>query len=482
MPLPHPDFDPDERPPWEEDNPEVPRLALVPASSIRMEQTTWAWKDRIPLGGVTLLAGQEGSGKTTILADVLAQATRGKLDGDLRGEEVGCVYATAEDSWSRTLAPRLQAAGADLDRLFFVQIDGLSGGLSVPGDLLELSSRMRETGSRLLVLDPLGAHLGSSLDTHRDAAVRQALAPLASHMDALSAACVGIVHWSKAPTTQALDRVNGSRAFTAAARAMLAVAEDPEDEMLKVLILAKSNLGRLDVPALRYRVEGREITTPEGAQISTSGIAWLGEAPGVGASDIFASNDPDERTIRSETADALREILANGPLERKIVLARLKEAGYPTGDKTLQRLTKDLGIKRERDEFGGPFRLALPADLLSGQPGQCGPTSPTGVHYVQIESDLGFHSAPNVQNAHSGHSGHDVGKESGMAAPPPDDSLFLAGVDPHPAGPAPTTDSPAALFEDALMPDYESMSQDEGLELAANGAVLTQEGPWDETL
>ena len=60
------------------------------------------------------MAGQEGSGKTTILADVLARATLGQLEGDLLGEPVGCVYATAEDSWSRTLAPRLSAAGADL--------------------------------------------------------------------------------------------------------------------------------------------------------------------------------------------------------------------------------------------------------------------------------------------------------------------------------------------------------------------------------
>ena len=187
-------IDPDEEPPWEGDGGDTPRLELIPASSIRMEQTSWAWKDRIPLGGVTLLAGQEGSGKTTILADVLARATHGRLDGDLQGEAIGCVYATAEDSWSRTLAPRLMAAGADLQRVFLVQVDGLNGGLTVPGDLVDLAERMAATGSRMLVLDPLGAHLGSSLDTHRDATVRQALAPLASHMDTLGAACVGIVH------------------------------------------------------------------------------------------------------------------------------------------------------------------------------------------------------------------------------------------------------------------------------------------------
>ena len=202
-------------------------VELVPAASVRMEQTKWAWQDRVPLGGVTLVAGQEGSGKTTIIGDVLARATRGQLQGDLYGEPVGCVYATAEDSWSRTLAPRMAAAGANMNRIYFVQVDGLNGGLSIPGDLIALVEQMRRTGSRLLVLDPLGAHLGATLDTHRDAAVRQALAPLAGYMDEICAACLGIVHWSKAPTTVALDRVNGSRAFTAAARAMLAEGTIP---------------------------------------------------------------------------------------------------------------------------------------------------------------------------------------------------------------------------------------------------------------
>jgi len=89
-------------------------LRLVPATAIAAQATRWAWRDRIPLGGACLIAGQEGSGKTTLLADVLARASRGQLDGDLRGQPVGAVYATAEDSWARTLRPRLEAAGADL--------------------------------------------------------------------------------------------------------------------------------------------------------------------------------------------------------------------------------------------------------------------------------------------------------------------------------------------------------------------------------
>ena len=131
-------------------------------------------------------------------------------------------------------------------------------------------------------------------------------------MDELGAACMGIVHWSKAPTTVALDRVNGSRAFTAATRAMLAVGDDPKDPTSKLLILAKSNLGCLDVPALRYRTEGRQVAAHDGAVIKTSGIAWLGEAPGIGASDIFSYGDPEDQSTGDEIGDVIRDALAGG--------------------------------------------------------------------------------------------------------------------------------------------------------------------------
>ena len=90
-----------------------------------------------------------------------------------------------------------------------------------------------------------------------------------------SGSCTGL----KAPTSVVLDRVNGSRGFTAAARAVLAVGEDAEDKSHRVLVLAKSNLGRLDVPALRYEVEGRTITTPDAEEIATYGLSGWARPP-----------------------------------------------------------------------------------------------------------------------------------------------------------------------------------------------------------
>jgi len=337
------------------------RVDLVAAATVRPERTTWALEGLVPIGGVTLLAGQEGLGKSTITVDISARGSRGQLEGDLKGEPIGVVYASAEDSWSRTLVPRLTAAGADLERIHFVQVDGLANGLSVPGDLDMLAAEMRRTGSRLLVLDPLGAHLHGTLDTHKDAAVRQALAPLAAKMDLLGAAAIGIMHWSKAPTTVALDRVNGSRAFTAAARAVLVVGDDPEDPTVRVLLLAKSNLGRLDVPARRFRIEGRQIDAlDDGEPIVTSGIAWLGERAGLRASDLLAvsSETEDERSELGEIADLLLEMTVSGSVTVADAKKQLAEAGFEKlSDSTLKRARRRAGIEVSKpDGFGGQRR------------------------------------------------------------------------------------------------------------------------------
>jgi hypothetical protein len=374
------------------DIPQRLSVRLVPAATVAAQPTKWAWRDRIPLGGVCLMVGQEGSGKTTILTYLFARASRGQLEGDLQGMPVASVYATAEDSWARTLRPRLETAGADLDRVHFVEIDGLASGLSIPGDLNALAAEMRRTGALLLALDPFGAHLLGTIDTHRDASVRQALAPLAACMDELGAAAVGVMHWSKAPSTVALDRVNGSRGFTAAARAVLAVGDDPADPGAHVLVVAKSNLGRLDVPALRYRIEGRTVPGLQHEPIDTSGVVWLGEAPGITARDLFpAPVDDGERSDREAVAEVIREVLADGPRPRGDVVKAIQVAGLTAGDKTIQRACRALGVERKRTGFGSgaSFMLALRERSMVDQSDNA-PMAHDAVHYVQNGPDQDY--------------------------------------------------------------------------------------------
>src|SRR2546421_333545 len=85
---------------------------VICAADVQPEPVTWLWQRRIPLGKLTLLSGDPGLGKSTLLLDLAARVTKKTPmpDGSLpvRG---GVVVLSAEDGAADTIVPRLNAAG-----------------------------------------------------------------------------------------------------------------------------------------------------------------------------------------------------------------------------------------------------------------------------------------------------------------------------------------------------------------------------------
>ena len=67
----------------------------------------------------------------------------------------------------------------------------------------------------LLFLDPLMSTISGGLDTHKDREARTALEPLSALAMETNCSVVGLAHFSKAITTDALNLVMASKAFTA---------------------------------------------------------------------------------------------------------------------------------------------------------------------------------------------------------------------------------------------------------------------------
>ncbi|WP_161992481.1 AAA family ATPase [Pseudonocardia sp. EV170527-09] len=246
------------------------RLRLTSAASITLRPTHWLWTDRIPAGSIVLGPGREGIGKSLFCAWLTAQVTNGTLDGLHTGRARAVVYAATEDSWERTIAGRLLAAGADMNRVFRVDVThpGADGArtvpLSLPRDCTDLAVEMGTHDVALLVLDPLISAVDSRINVNQEE-LRGALEPLATLADNTGAAIFGLAHFNKASGTDVLSRVTGSRAFAAVARAGIAFARDPDaDDGSCVISQVKNNLGPLDLPSLRYRVEPVTLDTPEG--------------------------------------------------------------------------------------------------------------------------------------------------------------------------------------------------------------------------
>ena len=329
-------------------------LRLVIASTIKPEPVAFAWEGRIPLQCLTLLVGLPGLGKSSLTTDVAARATRGQLSGDLRGVLVHVVVATAEDARSSVVVPRLTSAGADLDRVHFVDVfrEGIAGDPVLPDDVDALEDEMRRVGARLLIVDPIVAHLSGQIDAHKDQSVRRVLARLKRLAESLNASAVGILHLNKASSTEIFSRVSGSVGFQGAARSMLLVAPDPQDPEGpdRILAQAKSNVGPV-AASLRFRIEGRTVEGPDGP-INTCGVAWLGEAQ-VRSADLLTSTDSEERTALGEATNWLREMLEGGPRPPKDIRREARGAGI--SEATLGRAKSRLGVRsvKRGGYFGG---------------------------------------------------------------------------------------------------------------------------------
>ena len=152
------------------------RIRLTPASAIKPRPVRWAWTDRIPAGELTLTPGRGGLGKSTFHAWVIAHLTRGTLPGVHFGTPKPCIVAASEDSWERTIVPRLIAVGADRDLVYRVDVvtetDEVAS-ITLPRDIDGLTEEITRTGAAALSVDPVMSVLSNTLDSHKDHEVRR---------------------------------------------------------------------------------------------------------------------------------------------------------------------------------------------------------------------------------------------------------------------------------------------------------------------
>lgn len=338
------------------------RVVLTPASSIKPRPVHWLWRDRIPVGELSLLAGREGIGKSTIGYQMAAWLTRGSMKGVYFGEPRRVIVAATEDSWEHTVVPRLMAAGADLDLV--LRIDVIEGGfdqtLTLPDDLYDLEDRAIECAAVMLLLDPLMSRLSGSLDSHKDHEVRRALEPLVALGTRTGMAVVGLIHVNKGAGNDTLTSIMGSRAFVAVARSVLFAIKDPKDEENRILGLEKNNLGRSDLATLSYRIVGHQIGETDEGPIWTGKVEW-GDESDLSVSEILADAGTEGQ---GGTAAMAEEWLRwyfhqHGAKSSSIVKAAAKADGY--SERTIQRVFSRIGGKSDREGiFQGPYIWSLP--------------------------------------------------------------------------------------------------------------------------
>jgi hypothetical protein len=331
-------------------------LASRQYSEIEPQPIEWLWEQRIARGKLSLLVGPPGLGKTFLACDISARISTGEAfpDGTYPPEGEAAIL-TAEDGAGDTLRPRLDAAGANVAKVH--HIDGIrsSDGKPTFFSLSEHLSQLDEwlvahPEARLVAIDPISAFLGDA-DSHRNSEVRAILGPVAELAERHGVAIVGITHLSKGQA-KAINRIIGSIAFVAAARAAWMIAKDPDDEERRLFLPVKNNLGKAGGLAYRFVGEGQ-----------ATRIEWDPTPVLVSADEIDI--DDNERTPIGEAEEWLTAQLEDAAVPSKAILKKAKADGI--AERTLKRAKKELGVISEKEGKNWVWRLPdqPPADTES---------------------------------------------------------------------------------------------------------------------
>ena len=331
-----------------------PKLKLINMDSVEVEQIEWLLYPFIPYGKVTIIQGDPGEGKTTMVLQIIAKLTRGEpifpvtdttikikekrsaevdsgndgLDGEDNMQEqssmspVNVIYQTAEDGLGDTIKPRLLAAGADCSKVMV--IDDSDQPMTMAD--VRLEEAIVQTKAKMVVLDPIQGFLGANVDMHRANEIRPLMKRIAVLAEKYHCAVILIGHMNKNSNGKSSYRGLGSIDFQAAARSVLIVGRVKDEPEVRVVCHTKSSLA------------------PEGTSIAfrldkNNGFEWIGEYD-ISADELLNGDGRGQKSRKAK--EFLLEILANGGMTQKKIAEEAEARGIKS--KTLWNAKRELEI------------------------------------------------------------------------------------------------------------------------------------------
>jgi len=299
-------------------------LKIIRMSDIQAESVDWLWEPYIPRGAISLVQGDGGTGKTTLSLAIAAAITQGDaLPGGIRTEPANVIIQNAEDSYPRTIKPKLEQFAADCDRIFAIDEDDEP--LCYSDQRIE--DIIIEKRANLIVFDPLQAFFGKA---NMNAAnnVRPIMKRLGMIAEQTNCSVLLVGHLHKAGG-KSQYRGLGSIDIFAAARSVITVGATAVDENIRAMVHNKSNLA----PTGQSQAFGLDLN---------SGFCWMGEYD-ITIDELLNG----ERNVKPENQFTkaqmfLEDILRCRPVAATEVFRQAEEKGI--SDTTLNRAKKAMGV------------------------------------------------------------------------------------------------------------------------------------------
>ena len=306
-----------------------PELRLINMADVEATEVKWLWYPYIPYGKITIIQGDPGEGKTTLILNLAALLSKGDNlpESNEKSEPINIIYQTAEDGLSDTVKPRLIAAKADDDKITVIDESKIE--LSLTDERLEQA--IIETKAKLVILDPLQAYIGANVDMHRANEIRPVMKHLAEVAQRQQCAVVLIGHLNKAMGMKSSYRGLGSIDIPASARSVLLVGRIKDNPTIRVMAQIKSSLA------------------PEGEPIAfelnkETGFRFIGKYD-ISIDDLL--NGVATTSKLEQAKKLLRDMLSDGSaIKQKQLQQQAKIRNI--SERTLNEAKKNVGVKSFR--------------------------------------------------------------------------------------------------------------------------------------
>ena len=221
-------------------------IAGKSAVGIVGKQPKWFWKPFIPAGRVTLIQGNTGIGKTSLMLRIVADSTNGlkpptQFHGELleqeKGEPITVFYITTENGIEDTLIPMFDLYGGKREHLYFQDED--EGHFVLKEE--DIRGIIERFDAKLIVIDPWQEFLDDIASTSNEK-LRSMLLRIQKVAEETGTTIVLCGNFSKSRSGSDLAKGLGGSEMMITLRSILTVTEDPyKNHLVRMLKTSKMN-------------------------------------------------------------------------------------------------------------------------------------------------------------------------------------------------------------------------------------------------
>ena len=280
-------------------------------ADVPMQSVAWLVPQLLPLGEVSLLGADGGTGKGIWQAQLVAYVTAGKTSGFFPqppGQTGRVLIFAGEDDPSKVLKARLMAAGADMSRVMVQTSDAYFSRTGNPLCIPDKSfaKYIESAAPALVLIDPLQSFLPAGVEMVSRNQMRAALLPLKALCARLGCAALIAMHTNKRSNVSGRARLADSSDIWDIARSVLMMGRDKNSGQL-YLSHEKSSYAAPARTALLHI----EQTQVEGV---TTAVAVFDSRTDKKDADFVEERRVRTAQTKEDTAQAILNVLAESKL------------------------------------------------------------------------------------------------------------------------------------------------------------------------